>query len=83
MECTICTGQVEQARAEIGITTCKACAEKTVRPYKGTMVYSGKDTADINIMSAETFEDFKRYVPYGHNTGRGSGVHRVMESSNQ
>jgi len=35
----------------------------------------------IQILSPENFAEHRRYNPYGRNTGRGSGVHRVMSSS--
>ena len=42
-----------------------------------------KTNGTIQIVSEENFKDFRRYAPYGKNTGRGSGVHRMTKSTGQ
>lgn len=78
MLCPICsTRPIEPARLEIGLDRCFACAERTVTKYRGDMNYQHKTAPELMVMSAETFRDYRRYVPYGKNTGRGSGTHRM------
>jgi len=78
MLCPICKiKSVEQAREAIGLKLCFSCAEKTVTKYKGDMNYQHKTAPEIMVMSQETFQDYRRYVPYGKNTGRGSGTHKM------
>jgi len=45
------------------------------------MVFGHKTAGAIQILSQETFKEWKKYNPYGRYTGRGSGVHRMMSSS--
>ena len=66
MICRSCYKEIEAERLEILPKTCAcaACATKlnlggTGR--KGRMVYTGKDTAEIQIMSEELFNETKLY----------------------
>ena len=77
MKCTTCFRMVEEGRVEIGLKICLSCAAKTVKPYKGDMNYQHKTAPTIMIMLQETFSDYRRYVPYGRYSGRGSGVHAM------
>lgn len=78
MLCPVCKSKdIEPARVEIDLRMCFSCAEKTVTKYKGDMNYQHKTAPSLMIMSQETFKDYRRYVPYGKNTGRGSGTHRM------
>ena len=80
-KCRKCGGEVEPARVEIGKVICFACADKTVQKYKGDMNYAHKTAPTIMVMTQETFSDYRRYVPYGRYTGRGSGVHAMSRPS--
>ena len=77
MNCSICNNPIEQPRLELSLTTCFACAQRTVKRYKGDMNYAHKTAPTLMVMSAETFSDYRRYVPYGKYTGRGSGTHAM------
>lgn len=83
MNCTACTLPIESERLEILPTTrvCSSCAHnmKQVRP-KGIIVFDHKTGGSIQVVSEESFKDFRKYAPYGKNTGRGSGVHRMMRT---
>ena len=88
MNCNSCQSPIELERLEIlpDTTTCSTCAKNGVgqssRP-KGVMVYMHKTSGFMQVVSAETHKDWKRYNPYGRNTGRGSGVHRMSRSTSQ
>ena len=83
MICTECnTHQVIIERIELGLTTCLNCAQK-VKPLKGYMSYQHKTAPVIQLVSNDVFKDYRKYTPYGRNTGRGSGTHRMMSSSNR
>lgn len=86
MNCANCTRPIEAERLEILPKTlvCSGCAHnlKQTRP-KGIMTFDHKTGGTIQIMSEESFKDRRRYEPYGKNTGRGSGVHRMTRSTSQ
>ena len=77
MKCSKCPNEIEPARVELNLKICFKCAEKTVQKYKGDNIFTHKTGSVIQVMSAETHSNYRRYVPYGKNTGRGSGVHKV------
>lgn len=83
MNCATCTFPIESERLEVLPTTlvCSRCAHnmKQTRP-KGVMTFDHKTGGTIQIISEEAHKEWKRYNPYGKNTGRGSGVHRMMGS---
>lgn len=63
MNCNCCGRPIEKERLELGLKICKSCAfagPDVPRP-KGRMVYGGKVGAEIEIMSAESWEENKRY----------------------
>ena len=63
-----CGKVVEQARADLGLKICKACAFALHdRPkVKGRMVYGHKTAGSIEILSAQSLEANKKYfVPNG------------------
>lgn len=80
MECIHCFNKVSEARIEAGYNYCRVCAER-VPQVKGVNVFSHKTGGDLQVLSPEQFADHRKYNPYGRNTGRGSGVHRVMGRS--
>lgn len=45
------------------------------------MVFGHKTAGAIQILSEDAHKEWKKYNPYGRYTGRGSGVHRMMSSS--
>ena len=62
-----CGSTVEVERAELGLKTCLRCA-KLISPKKvrGRMVYAHKTGATIEVLSAESYEENKKYfVPQG------------------
>lgn len=68
--CRICNSMIEPERLEILPNTpfCAPCANKhnIVKPRKGVMCYDHKTGAEINIMSADTYEKNKLYfTPIG------------------
>jgi hypothetical protein len=84
--CTSCYADIEEERLEAlpDTTVCSCCAQKGIgqKPTaKGVMVFGHKTAGAIQILSQETFKEWKKYNPYGRYTGRGSGVHRMMSSS--
>lgn len=77
--CSICSNPVEQARLDLGLTICFSCASKTVAKYKGDMNYSHKTAPTLMVMSKDVHATYRRYVPYGKYTGRGSGTHKMSK----
>ena len=77
--CTICHNNIHPERIAAGYTICIQCAERTVRKYKGDMNYAHKTAPTLMVMSAETHANYRRYVPYGKYTGRGSGTHKMSK----
>lgn len=58
-----CGNTVEQARAELGLKICKACAftgPDVPRP-RGRMVYGHKTAGEIEILSAQSWSENKKY----------------------
>jgi len=41
------------------------------------MNYAHKTAPTLMVMSQEQHTNYRRYVPYGKYTGRGSGTHRM------
>ncbi len=80
MECIHCFNTVSSARVEAGYNYCRVCAER-VPKVKGVMCFGHKTAGEMQVVSPEQFSEHRRYNPYGRNTGRGSGVHRVMGRS--
>lgn len=81
MKC-VCDNDIEPARVKLGLKVCLKCAENGIGQTglrKGIMVFSHKTGGDCQVVSPENFNNYRRHNPYGRNTGRGSGVHRVME----
>lgn len=85
MNCANCTMSIEIERLEIVPHTlvCSSCARKGINQKpkpKGVMVFNDKTGGFIQVISEESHKEWKRYNPYGKNTGRGSGVHRMMKT---
>jgi len=75
--CSHCSKLIETARRNLLLSTCYSCAERTVKKYKGDMNYQHKTAPTLMVMSSKEHANYRRYVPYGKNTGRGSGTHRM------
>jgi len=68
MKCDTCSNDVESARVEFGLTTCKICAfnGRDVSRVKGVMNWSHKTAPSIQIMSNECYQEQKKYyIPNG------------------
>lgn len=80
-----CGSIVEQERVELlNSCICSLCAKQTQKNWqkpKGVMVWGHKTAAEIQILSPEQFANHRKYNPYGRNTGRGSGLHRVTKTT--
>jgi hypothetical protein len=68
-------------RSNLGYKVCVPCSDKNYVKPKGVMVYGHKTGAEIQILSQDQFNEHRRYNPYGRNTGRGSGLHRVTKTT--
>jgi len=81
MKCN-CGNPIEQERLEFKLSTCVRCArsQPQERP-RGIMLYGHKTAGEIQIVSQEAFQDYRKYNPCGRYTGRGSGLHRVSRST--
>lgn len=75
--CGLCNKPIELARLELGLELCFSCADKTVKKVKGDMNYQHKTAPSLMVMSPEEHANYRRYVPYGKYTGRGSGTHKM------
>jgi hypothetical protein len=88
MNCVRCSLSIEPERLEVLPDTlvCSACArngaQQKSRP-KGILNFSHKTGGVIQILSEDAFKERRRYEPYGKNTGRGSGVHRMTRSTSR
>jgi hypothetical protein len=63
-----CGNNVEEARVEYGFKNCATCAHQgpDVSRPKGRMVYGHKTGAEIEILSAESWNENKKYfIPNG------------------
>lgn len=70
MNCSNCSQPIEQERQRILPKTrvCSHCAHKLnlIKPNKGVMIYGHKTGGEIQIMSANSYEEQKAYyIPNG------------------
>ena len=78
MNCVICDDLIEPARLNLGFTKCKGCA--FLHPEAkvlGAMVYSDKTGGAINVMSPESFTDYKRI---SRRVGQRSALRNVLDN---
>jgi len=64
-----CGSIVESARADLNLRTCRTCAftGPDVQRPKGTMIYSHKTSGEIEIHTADSWREKKKYyVPNGN-----------------
>lgn len=79
MNCQLCHKPIEQARLDLGLKLCFSCASLVVTRVKGDMSYAHKTAPELMVMSQEQHANYRRYVPYGKYTGRGSGTHKMSK----
>jgi len=63
-----CGNTIEDARAELGLNICKACAFRgnDAARYKGAMISSHKSAPTLQVMSSECWNEQKKYyTPQG------------------
>jgi hypothetical protein len=78
MNCVICDDLIEPARLNLGFSKCKGCA--FLHPEAkvlGAMVYSDKTGGAINVMSPESFTDYKRI---SRRVGQRSALRNVLDN---
>lgn len=78
MNCVICDDLIEVERMNLGFTKCKGCA--FLHPelkVKGAMVYGHKTAGSINIMTPESFKDYKRI---SRRVGQRSALRNVLDN---
>ena len=78
--CT-CGVTIPNERVDLGYKRCVSCASKTYVKPKGVMIWEGKTAPVLQILTTDQFSDHRRLNPYGRNTGRGSGLHRVTKTT--
>lgn len=86
MNCNNCSNTIEIERLEVLPETkmCSVCARlnaKNAKTVKGYMSFDHKTGGTLQIVSHEMFKEYRRHAPYGRNTGRGSGIHRVTKTT--
>jgi|LakMenEpi03Aug12_release.lakeMendotaPanAssembly.Ray.scaffolds.fasta_scaffold555373_2 hypothetical protein len=81
----VCGSKVEPERVNVlNSETCFACAQVTQKTWqkpKGVMIWDGKTAPTIQILTPKQFETHREYNPYGRDTGRGSGLHRITKTT--
>ena len=78
MNCVICDDLIEAERMNLGFTKCKGCAflHPEVK-VKGAMVYSDKTGGAINVMSPDSYADYKRI---SRRVGQRSALRNVLDA---
>lgn len=81
MNCN-CGKPIEPERLEFNLRSCFRCASAQPQSKpKGIMLYGHKTAGEIQIVSPEAYDDYRKYNPCGRYTGRGSGIHRVTRAT--
>ena len=78
MRCDYCNDPIEAERVNLGFSKCKGCA--FLHPEAkvlGAMVYSDKTGGAINVMSPESFTDYKRI---SRRVGQRSALRNVLDN---
>lgn len=78
MNCDYCNDPIETERHNLGFTKCKGCA--FLHPetrVKGAMVYSDKTGGAINVMSPDSFDNYKRI---SRRVGQRSALRNVLDA---
>lgn len=75
-----CGGYISDERAELGLSKCKRCAfASPEQPYRGVMQWGHKTAADIQVMSADVYNEHKKY--YVAHKGRRSVMKQFFSRS--
>lgn len=78
MNCVICDDPIEVERHNLGFVKCKGCAFlHPEQKVKGAMVYGHKTAGSINIMTPESFNDYKRI---SRRVGQRSALRNVLDN---
>lgn len=78
MKCSICNQPIEIERLDLGFSKCKGCAFDFPEPkLKGAMVYGHKTAGSLNVMPAETFDQFKKI---SRRVGQRSALRNVLDA---
>lgn len=76
-----CGNEIPQERHDLGFKICTSCADACYVKPKGVMHFDHKTGGSIQILTNEQFQNHRKYNPYGRNTGRGSGLHRITRTT--
>ena len=78
MKCSVCNDPIEVERLNLGLSRCKGCAFDHPEPkLKGAMVYGHKTAGALNVMSPESFSQFKKI---SRRVGQRSTLRNVLHS---
>ena len=78
MNCAICNQPIEVERLNLGLSKCKGCAFDWPEPkLKGAMVYGHKTAGALNVMSPESFGNYKRI---SRRVGQRSALRNVLDA---
>jgi hypothetical protein len=78
MNCSVCNQPIEVERIDLGFTRCKGCAFDRPEPkLKGAMVYSDKTAGALNVMSPQSFGDYRRI---SRRVGQRSALRNVLDA---
>ena len=62
--CSECDGPLDEHRYHLGYEQCVKCSD--VEKYSGHMVYPHKTGGEIEVLSAESYNENKKYfIPHG------------------
>lgn len=78
MNCQTCGQPVESERIDLGFSRCRGCAFVRPEPkVKGAMVYGHKTAGALNVMSPESFGNYKRI---SRRVGQRSALRNVLDA---
>ena len=78
MKCVICNDPIETERLNLGLSKCKGCAFDHPEPkLKGAMVYGHKTAGSLNVMSPESFMDYRKI---SRRVGQRSALRNVLDN---
>lgn len=78
MNCSQCGQPIEVERIDLGFSRCKGCAFDRPEPkLKGAMVYGHKTAGALNVMSPESFMDYRKI---SRRVGQRSALRNVLDN---
>jgi hypothetical protein len=78
VNCSICNDLIEPERHNLGFTKCKGCAFlHPEQKLMGAMVYSDKTGGAINVMSPDSYANYKRI---SRRVGQRSALRNVLDN---